>query len=144
MVTEHDSVYAFDPDSGTLLWQKFMLGSGKITSDNRNCYQVVPEIGITSTPVIDRSRSDLTVRSRKRPQQSWSNAVAGYLRPVGGAGGGALIGGLAGGGKGALIGAAIGAGAGTAGAAYTGNELPCAQRPLELQSRRTPDPKDVE
>jgi hypothetical protein len=40
----------------------------------------------------------------------------------GGAGGGALIGGLAGGGKGALIGAALGAGAGTAGAAYTGEK----------------------
>ena len=39
----------------------------------------------------------------------------------GGAGGGALIGGLAGGGKGALIGGLIGAGAGTAGAAFTGN-----------------------
>jgi hypothetical protein len=45
----------------------------------------------------------------------------------GGAGLGALIGGLAGGGKGAAIGAAAGAGAGTAGAAFTGNkeiELP--------------------
>ena len=40
----------------------------------------------------------------------------------GGAGGGALIGGLAGGGRGALIGVAIGAGAGTAGAAYTGEK----------------------
>jgi hypothetical protein len=40
----------------------------------------------------------------------------------GGAGGRALIGGLAGGGKGALIGAALGAGAGTAGAAYTGEK----------------------
>jgi hypothetical protein len=40
----------------------------------------------------------------------------------GGAGGGALIGGLAGSGKGALIGAALGAGAGTAGAAYTGEK----------------------
>lgn len=40
----------------------------------------------------------------------------------GGAGGGALIGGLAGGGKGALIGGLIGGGAGTAGAAYTGNK----------------------
>jgi hypothetical protein len=40
----------------------------------------------------------------------------------GGAGAGALIGGLAGGGKGALIGAAVGAGAGTAGAAYTGKK----------------------
>ncbi len=40
----------------------------------------------------------------------------------GGAGGGALIGGLMGGGKGALIGGLVGAGAGTAGAAYTGNK----------------------
>ena len=41
---------------------------------------------------------------------------------AGGAGGGALIGGLAGGGKGALIGGLVGGGAGTAGAAYTGNK----------------------
>lgn len=40
----------------------------------------------------------------------------------GGAGLGALIGGLAGGGKGAAIGAIAGGGAGTAGAAYTGND----------------------
>lgn len=40
----------------------------------------------------------------------------------GGAGLGALIGGLAGGGKGALIGAAAGGGAGGAGAAFTGNK----------------------
>ena len=40
----------------------------------------------------------------------------------GGAGAGALIGGLAGGGKGALIGGLAGAGAGTAGAAFTGNK----------------------
>lgn len=40
----------------------------------------------------------------------------------GGAGLGALIGGLAGGGKGAAIGAVAGGGAGAAGAAYTGNK----------------------
>ncbi len=40
----------------------------------------------------------------------------------GGAGLGALIGGLAGGGKGAAIGAVAGGGAGTAGAAFTGNK----------------------
>lgn len=40
----------------------------------------------------------------------------------GGAGVGALIGGLAGGGKGAAIGAIAGAGAGTAGTAFTGNK----------------------
>jgi hypothetical protein len=41
---------------------------------------------------------------------------------AGGAGLGALIGGLAGGGKGAAIGALAGGGAGTAGAAFTGNK----------------------
>ena len=40
----------------------------------------------------------------------------------GGAGLGALIGGLAGGGKGAAIGALAGGGAGTGGAAFTGNK----------------------
>jgi hypothetical protein len=40
----------------------------------------------------------------------------------GGAGAGALIGGLAGGGKGALIGGLVGAGAGGAGSAFTGNK----------------------
>jgi hypothetical protein len=40
----------------------------------------------------------------------------------GGAGAGAIIGGIAGGGVGAVIGSAVGAGAGTAGAAYTGKK----------------------
>ncbi len=53
--TEHDSVYAFDANSGTLLWQVSLLGAGETTSDDHGCGQVTPEIGITSTPVIDRS-----------------------------------------------------------------------------------------
>lgn len=53
-VTENDSVYAFDADVGTLLWQVSVLGSGETPSDNRNCHKFNPEIGITSTPVIDR------------------------------------------------------------------------------------------
>jgi hypothetical protein len=64
----------------------------------------------------------------------------------GGAGGGALIGGLAGGGKGALIGGLIGAAAGTGGAGLTGNreivlpaETPISFKlvePLEIKPRR--------
>jgi hypothetical protein len=55
VATEHDSVYAFDANSGATLWQVTMLKSGETTSDDRNCGQITPEIGVTSTPVIDRS-----------------------------------------------------------------------------------------
>ena len=54
VATEHDSVYAFDADTGTKLWNTSVLGTGETPSDNRGCGQVTPEIGITSTPVIDR------------------------------------------------------------------------------------------
>jgi hypothetical protein len=55
VATEHGSVYAFDADAGTQLWKVSTLGAGEITSDTRGCDQVTPEIGITATPVIDRS-----------------------------------------------------------------------------------------
>jgi hypothetical protein len=54
VATEHGSVYAYDADIGTKLWQVTTLKSGETTSDNRGCSQVTPEIGITSTPVIRR------------------------------------------------------------------------------------------
>jgi predicted small lipoprotein YifL len=55
VATEHDSVYAFDADTGATLWHASLLGSGETTSDNRGCSQVTPEIGVTSTPAIDRT-----------------------------------------------------------------------------------------
>jgi outer membrane protein assembly factor BamB len=55
VASEHGSVYAFDADNGATLWQVTALGSGETTSDNRGCGQVTPEIGVTSTPVIDLS-----------------------------------------------------------------------------------------
>lgn len=55
VATEHDSVYAFDSDSGKVLWHVSLLPTGENPSDNRGCSQVTPEIGVTSTPVIDRS-----------------------------------------------------------------------------------------
>jgi hypothetical protein len=54
VATENDSVYAFDADVGTLLWQISALLPGETPSDDRDCAQVSPEIGITSTPVISR------------------------------------------------------------------------------------------
>jgi hypothetical protein len=55
VATEHDSVYAFDADSGTLYWQVSVLGAGEVPSDSLGCSDLTPEIGITSTPVIDRA-----------------------------------------------------------------------------------------
>lgn len=54
-VTENDSVYAFDADSGSQLWKTSVLGSSETPSDDHGCGQITPQIGITSTPVIDRS-----------------------------------------------------------------------------------------
>jgi len=54
VATEHDSVYAYDADTGALLWRVTMLQSGETPSDDRGCSQVIPEIGVTATPVIDR------------------------------------------------------------------------------------------
>jgi hypothetical protein len=53
--TEHGSVYAIDADGGTPIWQVSLLAAGETPSDTHGCSQVTPEIGITSTPVIDRT-----------------------------------------------------------------------------------------
>jgi hypothetical protein len=54
IATENDSVYAFDADTFTLLWHNQLLNNtGEAPSDNLGCDQVLPIIGVTSTPVID-------------------------------------------------------------------------------------------
>ena len=54
VATEHDSVYALNAATGAQEWKTSVLEAGETTSDARNCNQIVPEIGITATPVIDR------------------------------------------------------------------------------------------
>lgn len=53
VVTEHDLVFAFDADTFSQLWQTSVTAAGETPSDDHGCSQITPEIGITSTPVID-------------------------------------------------------------------------------------------
>ena len=60
VATEHDQVYAFDVNSGQQLWHtNFLATSGfryvisTVSTNDLICYDQVPEIGITGTPVID-------------------------------------------------------------------------------------------
>ncbi len=55
VVTEHDSVYALDAATGAQEWKTSVLGTNENPSDPHNCNQIIPEIGITATPVIDRT-----------------------------------------------------------------------------------------
>jgi len=75
---------------------------------------------VLETVTVNNDSYDVKTSSVSRSLKGKGKRTATFIG--GGAGGGALIGGLAGGGKGALIGAALGAGAGTAGAAYTGEK----------------------
>ncbi len=52
--TENDSVYAFDADSGAIIWHASVLKSDETNSPDPP-YPSHPWIGVNATPVIDRS-----------------------------------------------------------------------------------------
>src|SRR5262249_18260997 len=58
VATEHDTLYAIDADQGTIYWQISLIPAGGNTVNSitdLNCTDIVPEVGITGTPVIDTS-----------------------------------------------------------------------------------------
>ncbi|WP_028214297.1 PQQ-binding-like beta-propeller repeat protein [Paraburkholderia mimosarum] len=76
VATENASLYAFDADTGAVLWAVSTLGKNETPSDDRGCSQISPEIGITSTPVIDRTRGAIYVVSMSK------DATSGYHQRI--------------------------------------------------------------
>ena len=73
VATEHDQVYAFDANSGQQLWQKSFIGRfGKrqvlpvSSQDLSSCNDITPEIGITSTPVIDLTTNEIYIVAKTK------------------------------------------------------------------------------
>lgn len=71
VVTENDSVYAFDADGITSspLWQvSFLTGGAQTlnTTDIGGCSNISPQVGITSTPVIDPVSNTIFVLARTK------------------------------------------------------------------------------
>jgi len=90
VATEHDSVYALDATNGNVLWQDNMLtaavsglpGATSITTvpdADLGGTDIHPEIGITSTPVIDPSTNTLYVTATTKEMVS---GVAHYVQQL--------------------------------------------------------------
>src|SRR4029077_5813961 len=74
VVTEHDTLYAFDADQNLQLWKVSLIdtahgapaGATPVPSGDLGTNDIVPEIGVTGTPVIDTSTNTLFVVSKSK------------------------------------------------------------------------------
>jgi len=84
VATQHDSVYAFDADNAAMfpnpLWHaSFINPSNGVTpipqSDVERGLDISPEIGITSTPVVDAANGVLYVEARTKDTRGTPNCA---------------------------------------------------------------------
>lgn len=81
VATEHDTVYAIDANTGAVYAQVSLIPSGGTTVNSETdlgCSDLVPEIGITGTPVIDPTTGTLYVVAKSKV----SGALVQYLHAL--------------------------------------------------------------
>jgi hypothetical protein len=73
VATEANSIYAIDADSdsptGTILWHRAYGGVGEVPVDSLadlHCSDLMPKVGITGTPVIDKSSATLYMVTKSK------------------------------------------------------------------------------
>ncbi len=74
IATEHESVYAFDADHNVQLWAVSLVdtahgaaaGSTSVPSADLGTSDIVPEVGITATPVIDPAAGTIYVEAKSK------------------------------------------------------------------------------
>jgi hypothetical protein len=99
VATEHDSLYAFDASTGNLLWHDALLPSkyqGTVTSvpsADVGTNDLSPEIGITSTPVIDPSTGTLYLEEKTKEVISGNTHYMHWLQAISVSNGAARFGG---------------------------------------------------
>lgn len=79
VATEHDSVYAFDSDTpGEPLWKVSFLSDGvkTLSTSDVDCPFITPEVGITSTPVLDPISGTLYVLARTKESRSFFSSYS--------------------------------------------------------------------
>jgi PQQ-like domain/Abnormal spindle-like microcephaly-assoc'd, ASPM-SPD-2-Hydin len=59
IVTENDKVYALDPATGALRWPGLALEGTPWKGTDIGCSDITPNVGITSTPVVDTSTNTI-------------------------------------------------------------------------------------
>ncbi len=97
VATEHDSLYAIDANSGTVLWQDSFIGnflsgvtrlnpnvSGNVVvtsvpDADMNSTDIPPEVGIVSTPVIDTTTGTLYLTANTKEVINGNSTTPHYL-----------------------------------------------------------------